>query len=211
MNPSFNNLAQRLANEVDQWRVSFWDLICDLRVAIPCQVVSFDAAAQTITAQPLIRENININSVPTPVELPQLIYVPVMFPRAGGFALTFPISTGDECLVVFADMCIDAWWQNSGVQNQEDHRRHDLSDGFAIFAPTSQPNKLTGYATSTVQLRSDDGSTIIELANGAVNITAATITVNGNLVVTGNIDGKNFLTHRHSGVATGGSNSGPVV
>lgn len=65
-----------------------------------------------------------------------------MMPRGGGFALTFPVAAGDECLVVFADACIDSWWQSGGVQNQAEKRRHDLSDGIVIPGLWSQPNKL---------------------------------------------------------------------
>ena len=31
----------------------------------------------------------------------------MVFPGGGGFALTFPVAAGDECLVVFASRCID--------------------------------------------------------------------------------------------------------
>lgn len=49
------------------------------------------------------------------MDLPILPDVPVVFPGGGGFALTFPVAAGDECLVVFASRCIDAWWQSGGV------------------------------------------------------------------------------------------------
>ncbi|MFW8450019.1 Gp138 family membrane-puncturing spike protein, partial [Klebsiella pneumoniae] len=64
------------------------------------------------------------------VNLPLLVDVPVVFPRGGGCTLTFPVKPGDECLVIFADRCIDFWWQSGGIQEPVDERMHDLSDAF---------------------------------------------------------------------------------
>ena len=101
-----------------------------VHVAIPCEVVSYSAEDQTIKAQPLIRE---WNSAEKP---PVLMDVPVFFP--GGFS--FDVTAGDECLVVFADSCIDGWFQNGGVSTPLVARRHDLSDGFAFVGFRSRKN-----------------------------------------------------------------------
>lgn len=77
--------------------------------------------------------------------------------------MTFPVKAGDECLVVFADRCIDFWWQSGGIQEPVDDRMHDLSDAFCIVGPQSQARKISGINTSATQLRSDDGSTYFEL------------------------------------------------
>src|SRR6185312_3051567 len=141
-----------------------------------------------------------------------------------GWSITFPISVGTECLLIFADMCIDGWWQSGNISSQLDRRRHDLSDAFALFGPWSQPNKISNYSTSSLQIRSDDQATLIELAPNVINIKADTITIQGkqinitgstNVDIEGNsttkIDGKVFISHLHSGVSTGGSDTGPVV
>lgn len=113
-------------------------------------------------------------------DLPQLVDVPVVFPRAGGYVLTMPIKPGDECLVIFGDNCMDAWWQSGGVQNQIDCRRHDLSDGYCIPGPWSQPRTIPNYSTSSAQLRTESGSSYIELAGNDINIVAA-----GNIKIKG--------------------------
>lgn len=87
----------------------------------------------------------------------------MVFPRGGGCTLTFPVKAGDECLVIFADRCIDFWWQSGGVQEPVDDRQHDLSDAFCIVGPQSQAQKIGGISTGATQLRSDDGSTYFEL------------------------------------------------
>jgi hypothetical protein len=115
----------------------------------------------------------NEAGVESPKSISKLVKVPLCFPGGGGFTATFPVASGDEVLVVFASRCIDGWWQSSGVQPQVEQRMHDLSDGFAIPGPRSAPRALSGYSTTTMQLRSDDGTSYIEMAPaGVVNIVA---------------------------------------
>src|SRR4051794_32808311 len=85
-----------------------------LRVAIPAVIQSFDAAKQTVRVQPAIMENVRVNGVLQSKALPPLLDVPLVLPRAGNYVLTMPVTAGDECLVIFADLCIDAWFQSGG-------------------------------------------------------------------------------------------------
>lgn len=217
--PSYLNLAMLLGIPEAALENMLWDLRCDLRVGMPAVVVSFDAAKQTVEVQPAIRENLLQNSVPTPVNLPTLINVPVMLARGGGFSQTLPIQPGDECVVFFMDNCYDGWWQSGGTENnQVERRRHDLSDGIAYFGIWSQPRVLNNYSTTTMQLRSDDGNTVIELGAGEVTITALNVTIKGNVKIQGTLEvtgaaslvGKDFITHVHKGVTTGSGDTGPV-
>ena len=139
-----------------------------LRVAVPGVIQSFDADTQTVTVQVALREKVrNADLSESWVNLPLLLDVPIVLPRAGGYVVTLPIQKGDECLVVFADMCIDAWFSNGGVQNQIEKRRHDLSDAFAILGTWSQPRKIQNYSADSVQIRTDDGNSYIELKHNA--------------------------------------------
>lgn len=135
-----------------------------LRVALPGIIQSFDPDAVTAVVQPAIRyvERDNDGNKSTK-DYPLLVDVPVVFPRGGGCTLTFPVKEGDECLVIFADRCIDFWWQSGGIQEPVDGRMHDLSDAFCIVGPQSQAKKISGISTSAAQFRSDDGSTYLEI------------------------------------------------
>ena len=146
-----------------------------LRVSLPGIIESYDPIANTCAVQPALKgqtadELGSFKSAP----LPLLVDVPVVFPRGGGCTITFPIKSGDECLVVFSDRCIDFWWQSGGVQEPVDPRQHDLSDAFAIVGPQSQPNVISNISTTTLQMRTDDGFAYIELdpSSHAVNIMA---------------------------------------
>lgn len=169
----------------------------EMWTSLPGIIVSFNADAQTVEVQPAIKALIRGPlGDQTWVDLPVLPDVPVCFPSGGGFTLTFPIVAGDECLVVFADRCIDAWWQSGGTQQQIEQRLHDLSDGFCIPGPRSQPRKLSGVSTNDVQLRSDDGSTFVSVqpggqvqitATASVSIVAPNITLQGNVTIDGTL------------------------
>lgn len=175
--------------------------------ALPGIVESVNLAAQTVSVQPAIQGVVTAeDGAETAVNLPVLVDVPICWPRAGGLALTFPVTAGDEVLVVFSSRCIDSWWQSGGIGPQAESRMHDLSDGFAVLAPTSQAKVLSNVSTTEAQLRTEDESVCI-------GISAEGITLKGNIVHSGGgtivsngrrIDGG----HTHSGVQPGGSNTG---
>lgn len=191
---------------------------------VPSIVQSFNATAMTVVVQCALLENVRINGIQQSVDLGLISDVPIQFITGGTWSLTVPIQAGDECLLIFADGCIDAWFQSGGQQSRIDGRRHALSDAFALFGVRSQPRALPNYSTTAMQLRSDDGTVVIELGASEITIKANTVTVQGqqvnvtgstNVAISGNntttIDGKDFLLHTHTGVTAGGGVTGPVV
>jgi hypothetical protein len=240
------SVQERLGVATEPIAGAAWQWACMLRCAMPGIVMSFDSEKQTCVVQPAIQEMVLLappattqnpnpgttQNIPTSVTIKPLQDVPIMMMRVMGWSMTFPITEGTECLLIFADSCIDGWWQNSGVNPQYDRRRHDLSDAFALFGPWSQPNNIPNYSTNSVQIRNDDQSVVIELANGeitvkapTVNVQSTTANIEGDTVnVTGNntvnisgngtthIDGKDFLLHTHTGgtIMPGGV-TGPVI
>lgn len=103
------------------------------RCCIPCVIQSYNKSKRTVECQPAIREKIiNEDGTVQYVNLPMLVNVPVVFPSCGSFEIELPITSGDECLVLFSDLSIDNFWLKGNVQNPVEVRRHDLSDGIAI-------------------------------------------------------------------------------
>lgn len=208
------SVENRTHGELDNQQKTEDQIARSLWTAIPGIVESVDYQEQTVTVQPTIREKVNLEGEYQWVELPKLIHVPFFIYSGGGYTITMPIQPGDECLVVFADMCIDAWWQSGGIQNQIDRRRHDLSDGFAICGFKSQPNTVPGYSGSSVQIKRG-GHTIFDITASKVTINAD-VTINGSQVVSNNhkvggtltAGGINMNSHTHRG-DSGGSTGGP--
>jgi hypothetical protein len=195
---------ERIDSPNDMLLAAFEGLQSGIWTALPGVVQSFDNVAMTCSVQPSIMVKVQDKDYTEKwVNLPVLIHVPVVFPNAGGCHITFPVKAGDEVLVVFASRCIDAWWQSGGVNNQQaEFRMHDLSDGFALPGPRSQPRVIGAVSTTEMQIRSDDGQSIIAIdpATHDVKITTSaklvvnttgdmTATVGGNMqsTVTGNM------------------------
>lgn len=162
-------LSQTIGEENTQRRLFADALKSNLRVAMPGIITAFDAASCTATVQPAIREVLaDENGNAVHITLPELLDVPVVMPHAGSYSITLPVTAGDECLVIFADMCIDAWWQSGDVQNQMEQRRHDLSDAFAILGPWSQQKKPAAYATDKMTISSRGCS--VELKDNVIEL-----------------------------------------
>lgn len=152
------------------WQTGIW-------TAMPGIVQSFDPVAITVVVQIAIKISQRApDGTIKDVTMPLLLDVPVVPQRGGGCTLTFPIKKGDEALVVFANRCIDAWWQNGGVQAQIEFRMHDLSDGFAVVGPFSQKTKISEWQTDSCELRSDDHQAYVRLNPTTHQITIHTST-----------------------------------
>lgn len=209
-----------------------------IHTAVPGIIQSFDPNSMTCTVQPAINGQVRDETgAVTTVELPLLVDCPVQFPAGGGVTLTFPVKSGDECLVVFSSRCIDAWWQSGGIQVQAELRMHDISDGFALLGFRSLPRVIPAIRTSAAQLRSDDGQAFVEVnptthavnattsgpasvsAQGGITLTAPTVTINGNVQVNGKVTTTGDVLsgtisvqqHKHTGVTAGGGTSGVPV
>lgn len=125
----------------------------------PAIVQKVNFAKMTCEIQPAIQGVVyDKNGNPSYVNLPLLVDCPLIFPSAGGVSLTLPIKANDEVLFIIASRCIDAWWQQGNVQPPIELRMHDLSDGFALPGPRSQPHVLPSISTDAAQLRNDAGT-----------------------------------------------------
>ena len=100
------------------------EIFASLHVAMPGRVVAYDAETGTATIQPAVRRRDMDGRL---VTAPMLNGVPVFLPTAD-----FMPQTGDQCMVIFADCCIDGWFDTGSAVVPPAKRMHDLADGFAI-------------------------------------------------------------------------------
>lgn len=140
----------------------------------PGRVISFNPAAMTCSVQPTIKGHVQQkDGTYLDLALPVLMDCPVLWQGGGGCTLTFPIKPNDECLVIFASRCIDSWWQQGGIQAQAELRMHDLSDGFVLCGVRCLPRAFA-VDTAAVQLRTDDGTALVEINPTSKQIHAKT-------------------------------------
>jgi len=211
--------------------------LIETRTSFPAVIDTFDSETQTASVQPLIKATVRNGDV---VSLPVLVDVPILFPRAGGFSVTFPVKAGDELLVTCCDRDFSVWMQQGGQQKPDSTEIHTLSSAVGVLGLYNQMNVLSDFSTSGMVLRSDDDATKITIENGKITVDAAQLEVNAptttlnataftvNAAATtwvGDIDhtgthtnagaiisnGKQLDTHLHSGVTAGAANTGAPV
>lgn len=166
---------QRYNDSVEQFRSAFEGMQAGLWTALPGVINSVDLGKQTCTVQPTVMAQVTAQDGSTSwVELPLLLDVPIYFPTGGGFTLTFPVTAGDECLVVFASRAIDNWWAQSGDvgpsghgRSQAELRMHDLSDGFAFVGFRNTSRLVSDINASAVELRTDAGTAVVSILNNS--------------------------------------------
>jgi hypothetical protein len=148
---------------------TFTDALVDLidnrtssiRVALPARVESYDATKQAVDVQPLVYDGYyDATNTRQTERLPVVTDVPVVFPGAGGFRVTFPVAKGDTVLLVFTSSSIDKWLVLGGEVDPQDDRRHHLSDAIAIPGLRDFAHPLGNAPTSTLSIGKDGGPTI---------------------------------------------------
>lgn len=197
LSPSQVNRAQS-----EQWRQAIRQALADTRCASPAFLTEdMDPVTQTATVQIAIQERVRTATGPQWWDVPPIVHVPVLTPRGGGFGVTLPLKKGDEGLLIFCDTCFDNWWTNgqtnspvaqntgisSGSQKQNEIRRHYVHDCGFLPCSTSQKNVLVDYATDSLQIRTDDGATFIDVSATGVIITTdedLALNITGDLTAT---------------------------
>lgn len=156
------------------------------------QIQSFDKIHQTATVKILHKEIDEYNLVERKLtDYPLLEEVPVVVLGGGGGRLTFPIKTGDTCLLLFNDYELDGWWISGEARPSDFPRKHDLSDAIALVGVNSLVSLIQNYS-DFVELHYSDISSII--VGESIDINNAQTNVGGNLEVDGDIVGNATCT-----------------
>lgn len=183
--PSLTNLLDQLKREVMR------DINC-VKVGV---IKDFNADTQEASVEIAFTQVTSTSTagVKTYASYPLLFNVPVLFPCGGGFTLTFPITAGDECLVLFNDRQLDNWLATGAGSPPSNGRAHDLSDGIAIVGVRNLTRALANISTTSAQLRSDDGETYIDMAPGKIQIVADEVVLHSRTKITFDANGTGFV------------------
>ena len=121
-----------------------------------------------------------------PLDYPLLVKCPVFVLNGGGAYITFPVTKGDSCLVLFCDREIDTWFTKGGTNAPQSARVHDLNDGIALVGIKNTGNFISSYFSGlkifygSGYLTIDNSGNIVINSPGNTNITAT-----GNVTVQG--------------------------
>lgn len=177
-----------------------------LHTAIPGRITKV-VGTGTVNVQPTLRRTLRDGTTET---LPVIPNVPVWFPRGGGASITWPISKGDGCLLVFSERSLDEW-KISGDATASDPRKHALADAVAfvgLSAGGEGSDDLTLTQGDSAIVVSDDAVTmtaggVTMTLNSSGLTTSGSLTINGDSVTHGGTNIGN--SHVHGGVTSGAS------
>lgn len=150
----------RLNDLLDAHKIEIFKAIS---VARPGKILAFYPTTATADIEILQQQvtSIQPNGIETLGPMPELRGVPIYTLGGGGVTVTFPISEGDECVVLFTDRQLDNWLLTGQSLAPSLPRFHDLSDGIALVGLRSLPRALGNISSSEAQLRTDDGATFV--------------------------------------------------
>lgn len=130
----------------------------DVMLSLNCHAIG-TVQGFTSTAQQTVKVSINYKKTvlgsdgnPSAIDYPILAEVPLVILGGGQSFLTFPIQTGDQCLVFFNDRDIDNWFAGTNGVPLASNRLHSFTDAIALIGPRSMLNALVSYDTDRVVL-----------------------------------------------------------
>lgn len=191
--------SNEIRNVVDNW---VDEKISNIHTALNGKIISYDASINRAIVQPsgtYKTEDYREFAYP-------IIYnVPVVFPTGmgGNSGVTFPISSGDGCLIIFAEKQLDDFVNNSNTS--DDLRKHSLNDAICIPGLYTNATKSNIKHANSVCLF--NGSAMIQITeNGFSGILNGTDFkfADGDLVV----NGISLLHHTYGNVENGGGSTG---
>jgi hypothetical protein len=176
-----------------------------LRTTLPAQVVGVDLSRNTVDVQPVLKGK--IEGQEDSYLLPVINDVPIQYYGCNNFWVTFEPKPGDYCVLSVSDRSIEAWKKAGGIIDPVLNRHHDMTDG------------STGVKVKANTIIYDVEGVEVANMNSAVVNFLVPVNINQTLDVTGQTtlgnvssNGKNIGdNHAHSGVQSGGSNTGGVV
>lgn len=145
-------------------------------------IKSYDSAAQTCEVSLGVKRKLATGKIE---DYPLLLDVPVIILSGGGASLTFPISEGDKCLILFNDRDLDIFLEEDKIAVPNTQRAHDYSDGIALVglrtvserAPTNEEAAQLHTGDKKVAILNDVTS-LLTLLEGLID-TIKTLTVAG--------------------------------
>lgn len=114
---------------------------------------------------------------PITKDYPVIVDAPVIVLGGGTGVLTFPITKGDECLILFNDRDIDNWLTGSSNSPVKTGRLHSYTDAILLVGLRSLANVVTTYNSTEPEFRTKDGVGKFFLKSGSTGMSRGTTEV----------------------------------
>lgn len=166
-------MAERPASWAEVIRRAIDAKLADIHTTIPGKVVRVNmsgASVRSVDVQPVIkRGHLDEEDRRVVEDMPVIPSVPVEFPSAGDYRITFPIAVGTTGLIHFSEASLDVWLAKGGTVDPQDDRRFNLSD--AIFRPGLRAiaESLGSVPTNRMTV-GDDGGLQIHIDKSSIRL-----------------------------------------
>lgn len=138
------------------------------------------------------------------IPYPTIHNVPLQFPcgNGGKSGCTFPVKTGDTCIIIFSDHQIENFLSG---EKSDDMRNHSLNDAYAIPTIFSASVPTLKSNPDDVCLFNDGALCVLKPSLLTINLADGTTAAfgGGDLVV----NGISLVHHVHGGITRGGANT----
>lgn len=216
-----------VSTQEQQMELNFWRNAMRMNTSIPAIVDSFDVATQRVSAIPAIQAKyITPDQEVKYIDYPIITNIPLAIQRTAGLNITVPVKKGDLCTLIFSQRSLDNLLLDStkpakpfeGPDPRTSALRcFDMTDAMCFPGIITNDRAISNYNNSAIEIRNADGSTKISVTENSLNFTQGGATLElsgGNVTITATkitLNGKDWSTHKHSGVTSGGSNTGVVA
>lgn len=196
--------------------------LSEINTTLPGKVVAVSSDGSRVVVKPSMPKALASGEA---LEAPQIVQVPVVWPRAqnGTVGMTMPLRPGDGVVLHFAQRSLEGWLSGRADVVPDDPRRFDLSD--AIATPGLAPANATAHVDEAqfffgpVKLRMlPDGTGVLETAGGKLTIqpdgtaafTGPKVTVSGSVEVVGDVTAGPISLRNHRHLNSGGNGIGGI-
>jgi len=158
----------------------------NLHTIHPCQVAVVRSNGTVDVNLMIYRVLENDEALP----IATLTQLPVLFQGNNTYAMSFPVSVGDEGIVLFAERDISKYLEQGKGDKPVALRSFALSDAMYLPTPISKPNRV--QSRNDVLLMSNN-TTEIEIADGVIRLNG-NVEINGDVLANGNLDSTGEVT-----------------
>lgn len=144
----------------------------DVFTTVPGRIDTYDPDTQTADVLPVVRRPMPTEDDGTVYEdLPIIPNVPIVWPRANGAYIVWPIRTGDHVLLMFTTHSFAGWRRTGEVSDSGDVRPHHPGNAVAIpgLGPNADPIDTAAASFDGMTIHHP---TVIRLDSGATDFVA---------------------------------------
>lgn len=175
----------------------------DIHTAIPSRVIRCNMSAQTVDVEPAVKAPYTDEDGEIAFDtLPNVLGVPLCFPRGGGYFISVPIQPGDFVWLMTTSVDIARWRSIGGTAVEPEFSgKHGLNSTFAIPGAFPESSKLADAHATNLRVGRDGAEPQIMITPTEILLgkTATEFVALANLVQSAlNEIRKQFNDHSHA-------------